>query len=62
MTASCATVGQLLRAMFGYTSSPEWITLITWLVYVVVVMFLYLRPVKPAAAKTVRENQPAVGS
>ena len=57
-----ATVGQLLRAMFGYTSSPEWITLITWLVYVVVVMFLYLRPVKPAAAKTVRENQPAVGS
>jgi high-affinity iron transporter len=57
-----ATIGQLLRAMFGYTSNPEWITLLTWLAYVVVVMFLYLRPVKPAAAKQVTENQPAVGS
>jgi high-affinity iron transporter len=57
-----ATLGQLLRAMFGYTSSPEWITLITWVVYVVVVLFLYLRPVKPAESKSVAENQPAVGS
>jgi high-affinity iron transporter len=57
-----ATIGQLLRAMFGYTSTPEWITLITWLVYVVVVMVLYLRPVKPVASKPVAESQPAVGS
>ena len=57
-----ATIGQLLRAMFGYTSNPEWITLLTWLAYVVVVMFLYLRPVKPAAPKPVAENQPATGS
>jgi high-affinity iron transporter len=57
-----ATIGQLLRAMFGYTSSPEWITLITWLVYVVVVMYLYLRPLTPAEAKPVTESQPAVGS
>ncbi len=57
-----ATIGQLLRAMFGYTSNPEWVTLLTWLAYVVVVMFLYLRPVKPAAPKPVAENQPAVGS
>jgi high-affinity iron transporter len=57
-----ATIGQLLRAMFGYTSNPEWITLLTWLAYVVVVMFLYLRPIKPAAAKPVAENQPAIGS
>ena len=57
-----ATVGQLLRAMFGYTSSPEWITLITWLVYVVVVMYLYLRPIKPTQPKPVAENQPAIGS
>jgi len=57
-----ATIGQLLRAMFGYTSNPEWITLLTWLAYVVVVMFLYLRPVKPSAAQQVPENQPAVGS
>ena len=40
----------------------EWITLITWLVYVVVVMVLYLRPVKPVAAKPVAGNQPAVNS
>jgi len=57
-----ATIGQLLRALFGYTSNPEWITLITWLVYVVVVMVLYLRPVKPAEAKPVAGNQPAVNS
>jgi high-affinity iron transporter len=57
-----ATIGQLLRAMFGYTSNPEWITLLTWLAYVVVVMFLYLRPIKPAAPKPVAENQPAIGS
>ena len=57
-----ATVGQLLRAMFGYTSSPEWITLITWFVYVVVVMYLYLRPIKPTQPKPVAENQPAIGS
>jgi high-affinity iron transporter len=57
-----ATIGQLLRAMFGYSSSPEWITLITWLVYVVVVMYLYLRPIKPTQPKPVAENQPAVGS
>ena len=57
-----ATIGQLLRAMFGYTSNPEWITLLSLLAYVVVVMFLYLRPVKPAAPKPVAENQPATGS
>ena len=60
--ASLASIGQLLRAMFGYTSNPEWITLLTWLAYVVVVMFLYLRPIKPAQPKPVAENQPAIGS
>ncbi|HET7581940.1 MAG TPA: iron uptake transporter permease EfeU [Candidatus Limnocylindria bacterium] len=40
-------IGQWLRAIFGYSSSPEWITLISWLVYVVAVLVLYLRPVKP---------------
>jgi len=57
-----ATIGQLLRAMFGYSSNPEWITLLTWLTYVVVVMFLYLRPVKPAPANQVTESQQVVGS
>jgi high-affinity iron transporter len=40
-------IGQWLRAIFGYSSSPEWITLVSWLVYVVAVLVLYLRPVKP---------------
>jgi len=57
-----ATIGQLLRAMFGYSSDPEWITLLTWLTYVVIVMFLYLRPAKPAPAKQVTESQQVVGS
>ena len=43
-----ALVGSLLRAMFGYTSQPEWITFLTWLGYIVVVLPLYLRPARPA--------------
>lgn len=44
-------LGQMLRAIFGYTSSPEWITFLSWLVYVVTVLALYLRPVRPAGAR-----------
>jgi high-affinity iron transporter len=44
-------IGLFLGAIFGYTSSPEWVTLITWVSYVVVVLVLYLRPVAPLAAK-----------
>jgi high-affinity iron transporter len=40
-------IGLFLRAIFGYSSSPEWITLLTWTTYVVVVLALYLRPVTP---------------
>jgi high-affinity iron transporter len=43
--------GQFMRALFGYTSQPELITFVTWLAYVVIVLFLYLRPVKPKAAQ-----------
>jgi high-affinity iron transporter len=43
-------IGLFLRAIFGYTSSPEWVTLITWAVYVVVALVLYLRPVAPSPA------------
>jgi high-affinity iron transporter len=55
-------LGQLLRAMFGYSSRPEWVTLIAWLVYVVVVLAIYLRPIKPSAPRHVAENQPAIGA
>jgi high-affinity iron transporter len=56
-----AVVGQLLRALFGYSSSPEWITLLAWLAYVVTVLTLYLRPLKPTAPRHVAGSQPAVG-
>ena len=39
--------GQFLNALFGYSSKPEWITVVAWLAYVVVVLALYLRPVTP---------------
>jgi high-affinity iron transporter len=55
-------LGQLLRALFGYSSRPEWITLIVWLTYLVVVLSLYLRPVKPAQPQPVSGSQPATGS
>ena len=52
-------IGQMLAALFGYTSSPEVITFVVWLTYIVVVLTLFLRPVKsvpappaPAAAPT----------
>jgi high-affinity iron transporter len=47
-------VGQFLRALFGYTSTPEVITLVVWATYIVVVLALFLRPVRrpPAPIKT----------
>ncbi|MFL5643078.1 MAG: iron uptake transporter permease EfeU [Chloroflexota bacterium] len=41
-------VGQFLAALFGYTSTPEVTTFVVWLTYVIVVLTLFLRPVKPA--------------
>jgi high-affinity iron transporter len=41
-------LGQFLRALFGYSSTPEAITFAVWLTYVVVVLVLFLRPAKPA--------------
>ena len=45
-------IGQFLRALFGYTATPEVTTFIVWLAYVAVVLTLFLRPVKsgPTAA------------
>lgn len=44
-------IGLFLRAIFGYTSTPEWVTLVIWATYVVVVLALYLRPVTPGPAE-----------
>jgi len=43
-------VGQLLHVLVGYTSTPEWTTLVAWGAYLSAVLMLYLRPVKPPAA------------
>jgi high-affinity iron transporter len=56
-----AVVGQLLRALFGYSSSPEWVTLLAWLAYLVTVLTLYLRPMKPPAPRPLTGSQPVVG-
>jgi high-affinity iron transporter len=48
--APVAFVGELLRALFGYTATPEITTLVVYLVYVVAVLALYLRPVSAAQA------------
>lgn len=43
---SGSVLGQVLHALFGYTSTPEVLTFSLWLAYVVVVLVLFLRPVK----------------
>jgi len=55
-------LGQVLRAVFGYASSPEWTTLVSWLVYVAGVLALYLQPAKPHKPATVSTSLPAEGS
>jgi high-affinity iron transporter len=37
-------IGQVLRALFGYTSTPEVITLIAHVTYLVLVLALFVRP------------------
>jgi high-affinity iron transporter len=55
-------LGQMLRAVFGYTSTPEWTTLVTWVVYVVGVLALYLQPMKPQQQEPVSSSLPAPGA
>ena len=45
-------LGQFLRAIFGYSSTPEVLTFAVWLTYVVVVLYLFLRPMNPTAQAT----------
>jgi high-affinity iron transporter len=47
---SGSILGQFLHVLFGYTSTPEVVTFVAWLSYVVVVLSLYLRPVRRAPA------------
>jgi high-affinity iron transporter len=45
-------IGQFLRAIFGYSASPEWTTLVVHVAYLVVVLGLYLRPIRPSLPPT----------
>ena len=41
-------LGAFLRALFGYSATPEVITVIVYLAYLIPVLYLYLRPVPVA--------------
>jgi high-affinity iron transporter len=51
-------IGQFLRALFGYTATPEIVTFGVWLAYVVTVLAAFLRPVRRPAPVT----QPSPGT
>jgi high-affinity iron transporter len=55
-------VGSILRALVGYTSTPEWITFVAWLAYIVVVLYLYTRPIRPSEARTATQEQTPVSA
>ncbi len=52
-------LGQWLRAIFGYSSNPEWITFVSWLAYIVIVLVGYLRPVQPRPVEARSEQKVA---
>jgi high-affinity iron transporter len=45
-------IGQFLRAIFGYSANPEVLTLVVHVAYVVGILALYLRPVRPSPPAT----------
>jgi high-affinity iron transporter len=45
-------IGAFLRAIFGYSATPEVLTLTVHIVYIVVVLGLYLRPMAPRQPPT----------
>jgi high-affinity iron transporter len=45
-------LGQFLHVLFGYTATPEITTFVAWLAYIVVVLFLFLRPVRRIQRET----------
>ncbi|HEX2222376.1 MAG TPA: iron uptake transporter permease EfeU [Candidatus Limnocylindria bacterium] len=52
-------LGQLLRALFGYSSQPEWLTFLAWLAYLAVVLWMYTRPVSPIQVQARSETKVA---
>jgi high-affinity iron transporter len=51
-------IGLFLRALFGYSSTPEVAALASWATYLVVVLSLYLRPL-PRRPAVLPESTPA---
>jgi high-affinity iron transporter len=51
--------GQFLRALFGYSATPETTTFVVWLAYVAVVLTLFLRPMKAGPAPAAGSAAPA---
>lgn len=52
-------LGEMLRAILGYTSTPEWLTFLAWAGYLAVVLTAYLRPLPPREATRPIEERPA---
>ena len=52
-------LGEFLRALLGYTSTPEVLTLALYLLYLIPVLYLYLRPVPVAVTPTPPAQQPS---
>jgi high-affinity iron transporter len=52
-------IGEFLRALLGYTSQPEVLTLAVYLLYLIPVLYLYLRPVAVAVAPSPSAQQPS---
>jgi len=53
-------LGQLLHAIFGYSSAPEWTMVVVWVAYLVTVLWLYTRPMHSApSASQAPEQRPA---
>jgi high-affinity iron transporter len=52
-------LGQFLRALFGYSATPEVTTFAVWLTYIVVVLALFLRPAKAGPTPAPGATAPA---
>ena len=55
-------LGSILRALVGYTSTPEWATFAAWLAYIAVVLYLYTRPIRPSGAPAAAPEPTAAGA
>lgn len=56
-SASGNVLGQVLHAVLGYSSTPEWIMVVAWAAYLVSVLALFLRPLPPEPAPVATSEQ-----